>query len=56
MTTSEKFDLLVNEGMLDEGTCTMVGKSFGWTDETAEAILYYKTGYQNFDDYVQDNA
>ena len=55
MTTEQKYDYLINNNICTEDEALLVTGIAGYNDETLEDILYYRTGYRDFEAYDEEN-
>lgn len=55
MTTDQKYEYLINNGICTEEEMQLVTAIAGYNDEVFENILYYRTGENNFETYDEEN-
>lgn len=55
MTTDQKYEYLINNNICTEDEVQLVTAIAGYDDEVLENILYYRTGYNNFETYEEEN-
>lgn len=55
MTTDQKYDYLINNNICTEDEILLVTGIAGYNDETLKDILYYRTGYRDFEEYDEEN-
>lgn len=55
MTTDQKYEYLINNDICTEDEVELVTAIAGYNDEVLENILYYRTGYNDFETYDEEN-
>mgnify|MGYP007102061262 CR=1 FL=1 len=54
MTTHEMIEILINYVDISPETVDCVTSLYGYNKESCEDILYWKTGYDDFDEFLKD--
>ena len=55
MTTEQKYNYLIDNNICTEDEVLLVTGIAGYNDEILEDILYYRTGYIDFEEYNEEN-
>ena len=54
MSTEEKYDFLINNGIVSENALNLVTMIDGFNDKTLDDALYCLTGEHSFEDFATD--
>ena len=54
MTKHEMIQILINYADVSPETIDCVTSVYGYTEENCENILYWKTGYEDFVEFMKD--
>ena len=54
MDTNDMWDFLIDNEIATEDELRLVTDVAGFNDETMEAVLYSRTGYQDFDQWIEE--
>ena len=53
MNWEEMYDILIDVVGLSKETVELAFGAFGTTEETGKKVLYYETGYNDFESYLE---
>jgi len=54
MSTDEKYEYLIDNGLATEAEMQLISGVMGYKDETMEGVLYYRTGYEDFEQLIDE--
>lgn len=54
MNTDEKYEYLIDSGLATEEEMKLITGVAGYRDDIMEGVLYYKTGYEDFEQLIDE--
>ena len=54
MSTDEKYEYLIDNGLATEQEMQLITGVMGYRDETMEGVLYYRSGYEDFEQLIDE--